>query len=98
GAEVADRKAAGLRVRSEQIGDPGEAAGEQTDIEPETPGGGVRAFFLHGQQVDQQGGEPRLPERAGHESVARAVPAAARPVREENDAAPSVGDLERAFE
>ena len=46
----------------------------------------VHCFLFLGEQVDQQGGQASRAEMVGYETIARAVPAAARAVREQHHA------------
>ena len=58
----------------------------------------LRLLLLRGQQIDQQRGEARGVQLLSHEAVARAEPARAGPVREQDDPARLLGRDERALE
>src|SRR6266511_3412025 len=81
GAEVPERKSPDRRRVEQKRRRRTKAIGEQGDIE------NVRAvgLLVRRKEVEQQRSESRIVERACHRLIARAVPAAAAPVRERDE-------------
>jgi hypothetical protein len=73
-------------------------AGEKLDIESQVTGARISAFFLFGEQVEQQGAKSCFLECVRNELVARTVAAASAAVREEHEAAGVVWDNEFSVE
>jgi hypothetical protein len=71
---------------------------EQIDVEAEVARAKVDLLFLRGQQIEQQRANARRLKRTRDELIARAVPAAAAAVREEDDAARAGGQTQLSFQ
>src|SRR5205085_162433 len=86
-AEVADPQAADAGPRADRLGDLYEPRGEEADVEAQVRRACVARRLLRSEEVDQEGREPAVAQRARHGAVARAEAARAAPVREDHDAA-----------
>ena len=71
---------------------------KQADIKSELAGLHVHGFLFAREQIEQQGGESQIVQRARDELIARAMPAAAAAVREEDQSLRAVGHSEIATE
>src|SRR5438105_6822570 len=74
-----------LGLIADPIGCIHEASGQQFDIEAEMAGSHVRLFLLGREQIEEQRSQTGLAQPSGDLLVARAVPAAPAPVREEHN-------------
>src|SRR5690606_1709538 len=97
-AEGADRQRGGLGLLGQPVDRADEAAGEQWDIEAQLARHRVDALLLGREQVHEERGEAAGLEACGDVAVARAEAAAARAVREDDDAARGCGQCEVAIE
>src|SRR5262249_19570942 len=87
-----------FRFSAEPVDGADQAVRQQADVEAEVRRVYVHRLFFRGKEVDQQRTQPRLPERAGDETVAGAVPAAAAAGGEQSDATRALGNRQAPFE
>ena len=93
-----ERHSGGSLGRGEPVGRVGEPPGQQPDVEPERPRAGVDPLLGLGEQVQQQRSVAGVLQPGGDLPVARAVPAAAAAVGEQDHAARQLRDGEVAGE
>src|ERR1019366_803326 len=93
-AEISDRVFREFRLRAEPSGRVDEAMTEKIDIENILA---IRRLFLD-EKIEEHGADARFLQRLRDVGIARAQPAAAAPMREENDTFSALGYGQRAFE
>ncbi len=98
GAKISHREPSGVGILGEPLGRGDKPMREQGDVEAQFAREQIELFLLGGQEVDQQGREPRLAQHVGDMPVARTVPATAATVGKQHDGSGLLWETKGAFE